>query len=180
MIPSDHLLQHRLQPTDFPFRAVGGNVLLRRVRLDGRVLVLQDRQDGVLQVGEIVGLGGRWTQESKWWPPFQRQDRQRAEQLERDGRAMVGEKGVSAWKPMWRYPDSSTPRKPEPSFTPMHEKLVAELKVGDLVVFVNSRVYETFKWETEDILVYPGCWLQGIVDGSHLNEGLRRYEPEPL
>lgn len=182
MTLNDHLLRSRLRPEDFPFRAVGGNVLLRRVRMDGKILLLQNRADGILQVGEVLGLGGRWTQDAKWWPPMGQQNKQRAETLEREGRALVGERGVSEWKPMWRYPDSSTPRKPSPVFTPMHAGLLDSLKVGDLVVFTNARVYDTFKWENEDILVYPGCWIHGVVTDTHLDNfpSLRRYEPEPL
>jgi hypothetical protein len=79
---------------------------------------------------------------------------------------------------MWKYPDSSTKRKPSASFTPMHAGLVSQLTVGSLVIFVNARVYEKFQWETEEILVYPGCWLYGIVEnwGGHM----RRYEAEAL
>lgn len=163
-------------------RACGGNVLLRRVKQDGGTIIIFDRQPGVLQLGEIIGLGGRWTQDSPWSPPFSQQDKARADDLEREQRALMGAApGVSAWKPMWRFPDSSTPRPPTPVFTPIHEGLVGHLHVGDLVIFNQARVYEVFKWEGDDILVYPGNWILGVVSGLPMDvPEVRRYEEEAV
>ncbi len=81
---------------------------------------------------------------------------------------------------MWKYPDSSTKRAPLPSFTPMHADFLPQLTVGALVIFVNARVYEAFHWETEEILVYPGCWLYGIIENWQESAVGRRYERSPL
>ena len=52
-----------------------------------------------------------------------------------------------------------------------------ELKPGDLIVYIQSRVYDVFEWEGEDILVYPGNWIMGVADSMTITDAeLRRYE----
>ena len=57
-----------------------------------------------------------------------------------------------------------------------------DLKAGDLIVYNQARVYDHFRWEHEDILVYPGYWVLGIVKDGVLVEHpeLRRYEKQPI
>lgn len=52
---------------------------------------------------------------------------------------------------------------------------------GDLVLFMNSRVHDHFRWERVDVLVYPGEHLYAKVTDCFLvsNPGLREYEREP-
>lgn len=57
-----------------------------------------------------------------------------------------------------------------------------DLKTGDLVVYNQARVHDHFRWLHEDILVYPGYWVLGIVKDGVLVERpeLRRYEKQPI
>lgn len=158
-----------------PFRAVGGNVLLRRVKQDGMLLTVEGFDSRVLQLAEVVGLGSRWNQDRKWLPPMPTQSKERS-------RTLIDGTQDPDWKPMWRYPDSSTPRPPPVVFTEGHRARIEDLSIGDLVVYVTSRVYDHFQWREHDILVYPGNWLLGVVTETHLAERpeLRRYERQPI
>jgi hypothetical protein len=51
-------------------RATGTKVLLRRVKSAASFLFYEDRTPGVLQVGEIISLGPRWTADVIWRPPM--------------------------------------------------------------------------------------------------------------
>jgi hypothetical protein len=160
--------------TELPIRAVGGNVLLRRVTQDTALILWGRMQTGVVQLGEVVGLGNRWTQRAPWSPPTPQQSKDRNGRLD-DGRLDPN------WRPMWRYPDSSTPRRPVPVFTHAHEMDLDDLKVGDLVVYNHARVYDHFPFGEFDIFVYPGCWIYGVVTGLHVNDpSVRRYEREAV
>lgn len=168
---------------------MGGNVLLRRVREDSPILLNQQADPGVTQVGEIVGLGDRWTQDSVWNPPVCVAQQKNLHQSRRDylwGKDADGEEVFDPrgghldpdWKPTY-VPER--PRTPGPRFTPAHRASRQAIKVGALVVFINARVYEVFRWETEDLLVYPGNWILGVIEGSYLADhpDARRYAEEP-
>lgn len=143
-------------------------MLLRRVREDSPLLIVQNRQQSVMQLGEVLSLGPRWRQDRPWLAslPFPTEDKYRSGVLD-DGTL------DPEWKPSdrsiaWDRPMSSL------------AEFEGELAVGDLVVFTNARVLDHFTWEGDDILVYPGNWLHGVVTGIHLatNPDLRRYERE--
>jgi hypothetical protein len=163
---------------DFPLRAIGGNVLLRRLKEDHRVFLNETKNKGVLQLGEVVGLGSRWTQDAPWFPPIPQQDRARSERLEREQRALVGEApGVTPWKPMIRTPDSLTRRKPPPQFSLGHKLALGDINIGDLVYYSTPRIYDHFEYEGDDIIIYPGCWLYGVVTDTYLADPtVRRTE----
>ena len=160
-----------------PFRAVGGNVHLRRVKHDSPLLLLQETDTRVLQVGELVSCGSRWTQDSVWNPPISLQG-QKARHLSDQARMLDGSLDPD-WKPV-HVPER--PRVRGPIFTEAHAWLTSEIKPGDLVVYNQARVYETFKYDGQDYLIYPGCWLLGVVKDAHLsmNPHLRRYEEMPV
>lgn len=165
----DRLRQHRLKAKDVPFRAVGGNVLLRRVKGDVSLFLVEGRDDRSLQVGEVCGIGSRWTQDKKWWPPMPRVERGVLDNGKPD--------------PTWTPPDlSNVPRCPPPRFGVGHVDALVEIAVGSLVVYNKARIYDTFRWEGEDFLVYPGNWIHGVVEDTYLaeNPDVRRYEPTPL
>lgn len=156
--------------TEIPLRALGGNVLLRKVKQDGTILTLEGFDHRVLQLAEVVGLGGRWTEDKPWSPPMPMHDKHRNGIMD-DG----------TLDPNWRPPDlSGAPRRPCPVFTPMHAERLRDLKVGDLVVYISSRVYDHFRWESFDILVYPGNWIVALVEDSHLTRERRRYERQAV
>jgi hypothetical protein len=165
-----------LPAESFPLRAVGSNVLLRTVKEDSRVLLLEMKDKGVMRFGEVVGLGSYWTMDLPWFPPIPQQSRARSEELEREQRRRIGQFGVSDWKPMIMTPDSLTRRKPMGVYTVGHALRAGDVKAGDLVVYNNARVYDTFRHEEDDILVYPGIWLEGVVTDTHLdNPRVRRF-----
>lgn len=159
-----------MQDRVIPLRAVGGNVLLRKVAMDvhrAGLVVYGGKASTVLQVGEVVGLGGRWTQDAQWFPPMPTPRRTTLDN--------------GSWDPDWKPPDMTHRARPRPPrFDDAHRAWLETVKVGDLVVYVQSRVYDFFVWEGEDILVYPGNWLHGVVDDSMLalHPELRRFEGE--
>jgi hypothetical protein len=160
-----------MMTSELPFRAVGGNVLLRRVKQDGSILTLEGFDSRVMQLAEVVGLGGRWTQGAQWFPPPPTIDKYRNAILD-----------SGSLDPGWRPPDLSNRARPKPPvFTEAHEDLLRDLKVGDLVVYITARVYDHFRYESQDILVYPGNWIQGVVTDFHLADRpeVRRYERQP-
>lgn len=168
---------------EYPIRAVGGNVLLRRVQnadAYSSILKLVGGKDGrVLQIGEVLGVGSRWTQDSQWSPPIPNQDRARSESLEREGRALVGERpGVSEWNPMRRFADSSTYRPLPPAFSLGHKLALADVQPGDLVVYNAARIYDYFEFEGDNVLLYPGNWIYGVVEQTNIAEQpeLREYD----
>jgi hypothetical protein len=149
-----------------PLRAVGGNVLLRKVAMDvhrGNLIVFVSGQSQVLQVGEIVGLGSRWTQDRPWQPPMPNVTR---------GVLNDGSPDMS-----WTPPDlSMRPAVLPPRFSAGHQERLALLKPGDLVVYTQARAYDVFNFMGEDILVYPGCWIHGVVEDASINDvSKRRY-----
>ena len=153
-----------------PLRGIGGNVLLRKVSMDvhrGQLIVYNTMQGNILQVGEIVGLGGRWTQNQPWQPPMPTPKRT----LMPDGSP----------DPIWKPPDlSRVPQRQPARFQAGHEGWLEDLKVGDLVVYTLARCYDVFPWNGEDILVYPGEWLHGRVEDVSVADdpSLRRYLPD--
>lgn len=168
---------------NYPIRPVGGNVLLRRVlntEVQSSLLKLVGGKDGrVLQIGEVLGLGSRWTQDAEWWPPMPVENRARAQEIERNQMRQDGIDGPLAdWKPMWKTPDSFTRRKKPPAFTFGHKLALSELQVGDLVVYNAARAYDTFEFEGDVCIVYPGNWIYAIVDQAKLVEQpeLREYD----
>jgi hypothetical protein len=177
-----------------PLRGCGGNVLLRRVYEDTSSLWTLQQDPGVVQIGEIVGLGSRWTQQGKWSPPISIQG-QRQRHLDNDNLylwdKMEDEDGVQeVFDPLrgHRDPDwkpthvEERPRVEAPIFSGELERAIAELRPGDLVLFNNARVYEVFKYDGKDILVYPGNWILAVMTNNHhlvRNPSVRRYAPEP-
>lgn len=159
--------------SEVPLRAVGGNVLLRRVKQDGMILTMEGFDHRTLQLAEVVGLGSRWGQDAKWFPPRVTIDKYRNAIMD-DG----------SLDPNWQPPDmSNVARPPPPVFTEGHALAAEnELHVGDLVVYVTSRVYDHFRYEAHDILVYPGNWIMAVVTDGHLvnRPELRRYERQPI
>ncbi len=154
-----------------PLRACGGNVLLKKVALDAHrsgLVVFGGKATTVLQVGEVVGLGGRWTQDQPWFPPVPTPRRTTLDN--------------GSWDPNWKPPDMTHRLRPKPPiFTEEHWlRAIHLLQVGDLVVYVQSRVYDFFVWEGKDILIYPGGWLMGVVTEAAIvtHPELRRYEGE--
>lgn len=164
----EHLLRHTRRAEDFPFRAVGNRVLLRRVREDSPLVLTMQRQSAVIQLGEVLAVGPRWRANIPWLAalPFPTEDKYRNGVLD-DGTL------DPEWKPSDRSVDFARPSKTTAEFE-------GELSVGDLVLFVNARILDHFHWEGDDILVYPGNWLHGVVTGIHLADhpDERRYEPE--
>jgi hypothetical protein len=156
--------------SEIPLRAVGGNVLMRKVAMDvhrAGLVVYGGKSSTVLQVGEIVGLGGRWTQDRPWFPPPPIPKRTPL--------------GNGSWDPDWKAPDLTFRARPLPArFDAAHQEWLSTLKVGDLVIYVQSRAYDVFVWEGEDIIVYPGNWIHGLVDETSiaLYPELRRFERE--
>lgn len=170
-----------ISANEYPIRAVGGNVLLRKIAHADVVTFLKligGRDGRVLQVGEVLGLGSRWTQERQWFPPFAEQNKARSEELERSQRALLGERGVSAWKPMIRTPDSMTARLPMAAFTMSHKLELSQLAPGDLVIYNQARIFETFPFQGDDVILYPGNWIYAIVEEANLTERpeLREYD----
>lgn len=153
-----------------PLRAVGGNVLIRKVALDihrGDLVGFAGTTNTILQIGEIVGLGGRWSQWRPWQPPVPAI------------RPILMPDGSQ--DPNWRPPDlSMRPAILPGRFDEGHIEWLSQLKVGDLVVFTQARAYDTFRWNDEDIIVFPGCWLHGIVEDTAIADHpeLRRYLPD--
>lgn len=158
-------------------RAVGGNVLLKKVAADvhrSGLVVYGGKSTTVLQLGEVVGLGGRWTQDRPWFPPIPNPHRTPLVEVVN---GVMQERWDDNWKPSWKTPDSRTVRPKPAQFNEGHRAWLEEIKVGDLVVYIQSRVYEFFEWEGEDILVYPGNWIMGVAgDLTITEEELRRYE----
>lgn len=153
---------------EFPFRAVGGNVLLRKIATHSRLILFGyegPKHQPVHQIGEVIGLGSRWTQDRAWFPPMPNQDKARMARLGGPGSPDMHDPD---WKPAWKTPDSRTVRTPMAAFTPMHAERATEIQVGDLVVYATPRVYDMFTWHDEVILVYPGNWLVGHVTHAHL------------
>lgn len=148
-------------------RAVGGNVLLVKVASDehtGLIYGLAGASNQVMQIGEVVGLGGRWTQGGPWQPPI---PVVRRTTLDNGG-----------WDKDWRPPDlSHAPRRQPAVFGEAHLASLDTVKVGSLVVFTQSRAYDVFRWEGRDIIVFPGQWLHGVLEGVPIAERpeLRRY-----
>src|SRR5258707_496000 len=123
-----------------PLRAVGGNVLLRRViPTSSRVLTLIGGRDtGVIQLAEVVGLGGRWNQDRKWAPRMPTQRR--------------GEMLDGSSERTWKAPDlSSRPAPPVANFADGHRLTIDDVRVGDLVCYVGARVYDHFTHDGADI-----------------------------
>lgn len=114
--------------TDYPFRAHGQYVHLKRVRDRGGIIISVDElhgvQDRVLQVAELLSWG-----------------------------------------------DRVQPKDPS-----------VVLERGALVVFNQARVHDHFRYLHEDILVYPGEWLLGVVTSGFLaeNPGERQYDRQPI
>lgn len=153
-----------------PFRAVGGNVLLRRIREDGPLLLLQET-DGrrVLQQAEVVSLGARWTQARRWQPPGLQ--------------AAAGEMLDGNRETDFRPPDMAMPMLVNPvSFGQGHLDVLDEVQAGDLVVYSTARPYDSFKYDGFEYVVYPGNWLYGVVRGTHLADHpeARRYVDSPV
>lgn len=152
-----------------PLRAVGGNVLLRRVAADvhrASLLILGGKSHNVLQIGEVVGLGGRWTQNRPWFPPAPIPHRTTLDN--------------GSWDPDWKAPDLTFRARPKPArFDAGHIEWLQDLKVGDLVVYIQARVYDVFQHDGQDILVYPGDFIQAVVEGTSLDDPkARRYEKD--
>ncbi len=164
-----------MRAEDIPLRACGGNVLLRRVRQDGSLILIQGIDDRLLQVGEVVGLGGRWPQYRPWSPPRVTPRRGYLDPEMNGGKHELED---------FKAPDFSLepPRVKHGVFSEAAAAQLDDLKVGDLVVFVNSRAYDHFRWGNDDILVYPGNWIYGVVTGTHVAENpeVRRFALEPL
>ncbi len=161
---------------DIGLRACGGYVLLRRVRQDGSLILLQGIDDRLLQVAEVVGLGGRWAQYRRWSPPFVTPRRGYLDPEMNGGKHELED---------FKAPEMCIMPAREPcAWGPEGEALaqLENLKVGDLVVFVNSRTYDYFRWGNDDILVYPGNWLYGVVTETHVADHpeVRRFALEPL
>jgi hypothetical protein len=154
----------------FPFRACAGNVLLLKVAMDAHqsgLIIYGGGSPSVLQVGEIVGLGGRWSQDRPWFPPMPTPHRTPLDN--------------GKWDDSWKPPDMTDRARAKPAlFDAAHAAWLDELSVGDLIVYVQSRVYDHFEWEGRDVLVYPGNWVYGAITGTSLNANphLRRYEGE--
>lgn len=180
--PLDHLRKHRLAAADFPFKPIGGNVLLRRVKDDVRTFLVEGRDNRVLQVGEMIGLGNRWTEDAQWWPPVPVPRRTDAFTEIKDEYGNGTGRYREGWDPDWKPPDMSQklPR-PAARFGLGHERLLSDLKVGDLVVYTSARIYDVFAWENEDILLYPGNFIHAVIERSHLADHpeARRYDVEP-
>ena len=157
-----------------PFRAVGNRVLLRRLRQDTGRLWLQENSGTreVAQLGEVIGLGARWTADAPWVVPMPRQDR-------RDVAPMLDGSADVEWKP---EQIEELPRVRPEAIGPTELLALEDVKPGDVVVFINARVLDTFKWGDQDILVYPGNWLLGVVSDTWLanRPEARRYADQPL
>lgn len=56
------------------------------------------------------------------------------------------------------------------------------LEAGELAVFNQARVHDHFRYLHEDILVYPGEWLLGLVRDTFLAEhpNHRQYDRQPI
>ena len=152
-----------------PLRACGGNVLLRRVSMDvhrSSLLILGGQSNNVLQMGEVVGLGGRWTQNRPWFPPAPTPHRAPLDN--------------GKWDPDWKAPDLTFRARPKPArFDAGHEEWLRDLKVGDLVIYIQARIYDVFQHDGQDIIVYPGDWIQAVVEDSTLSDpARRRYEKD--
>jgi hypothetical protein len=150
-----------------PFRAVGGNVLLRKVAMDAHrsgLAIYSSGQALIFQIGEVVGLGGRWTQDRPWQPPMP---------TVRRGVLDNGSPDMN-----WTPPDlSQRPAILPARFDEGHRAWLETVKVGDLVVYTQARAYDVFTWHDEDFIVYPGCWLHGRVENTSISDHpeLRRY-----
>lgn len=152
---------------EIPLRACGGNVLLRKVAMDihtAGLIGIAGPSSNVIQVAEVVGLGGRWTQNRPWQPPMP---------AIRQGTLDDGSPD-----PRWKPPDlSRLPQRQPARFDEGHKAWLEDLAVGDLVTFQQARSYDVFQWRGVDILVFPGDWIFGkltsgpLVDQPHL----RRY-----
>ena len=169
----ERLLRHTRRAEDFPFRAVGNRVLMRRVKLDDtQLLLFQERQSAVIQVGEILSVGPRWRSDTPWLAslPWPTQAKGRSSELD-DGTL------DKDFAPMIRTAD--LPSRPLDTDKQIPE-LWCTIMTGDLVLFTNARILDTFAWEGDDILVYPGNWIHGVVTETYLarSPGARRYELE--
>lgn len=124
----------------------------------------------MIQLGEVIAIGPRWRADIPWLAalPWPTQAKYRSTEL-LDG-SHDQEHGFS-------QRTADLPPRPAPKHLAEFE---GELEVGDLVLFTNARVLDYFHFEGEDILVYPGNWLHGVVTGIHLADHpeQRRYEPE--
>ena len=155
------------QRKTFPLRAVGGNVLLRKVAMDvhrSGLVIYSSGQAQIFQIGEVVGLGGRWTQDRPWQPPMPTVRRGTLDNGDPD--------------PNWRPPDlSQRPAILPARFAEGHREWLETVKVGDLVVYTQARAYDIFTYKDEDFIVYPGCWLHGTVEHASIADHpeLRRY-----
>jgi hypothetical protein len=130
--------------------------------------MMQERQQDIVQLGEVIGIGSRWRADVTWLAalPFPTEDKYRSGILD-DGTL------DKTWTPSDRSIDFRRPSVSDAEFE-------GELAVGDLVLFTNARVLDFFTWDGEDILIYPGNWLHGVVTEVYLSDNpeRRRYEPE--
>lgn len=158
----------------FPFRACGGHVLLERVKQDGRNIWLQGIDDRLLQFAEVVGKGARWPQWRKWEPPV----------IHPHKGVMLDGTQEKDWKPSkdWQSAGDFNYAPRPIGWGEAAALRYEDIAVGDIVVFVSSRVYTSFRWGDHDILVYPGNWLYGVLEDHHLaaEPERRRYEYEPV
>lgn len=159
------------RPQDFPFKAVGSNVILREVKVDVASLLVERKSNSksVLRLGEVQSVGAYWTMNRVWYPPIPQQRRT----------PLLDGSWDADWKP------EVIPEKPRlrpPIWTQAHADRFGDIKQGDLVIYNNARVYDTFTWQEQDFLIYPGCWIHAVVVEGHLadNPDLRRYDHAEL
>jgi hypothetical protein len=135
---------------------------------DTSAFLVQERQQQVIQLGEVISIGPKWKADIPWLAalPWPTEDKYRSGLLDDDTLD-------TEWKPMPRDVDYQRPAYKEGFFQ-------GDLEVGDLVLFTNARILDHFHWEGDDILIYPGNWLHGVVTGTFLadNPAARRYDKE--
>src|SRR5687768_938493 len=66
-----------LRAHEFPFKAVGSNVILREVKLDISFLLVEMKKSNknALRLGEVQSVGAHWTMDRVWFPPMPTQRR---------------------------------------------------------------------------------------------------------
>ncbi len=157
---------------DIPLRALGGNVLLRELKLDLSWLLVEHsaKNKTPYRIGEVISLGSRWNQSAVWHPPMP---------TPKKGVMLDGE-GEKEWKAPELHINRWRP--PPPDFNEAHASLLEDVKPGDLVVYINSRAYDFFTWETDDLIVYPGNWIQGVLRDTFLadNPDARRFDRQEV
>lgn len=156
---------------EIPLKAVGSNVILREVKADVSFLLVEAKAQGKspYRIGEVQSLGDQWTMDRVWYPPIPQQRRT----------PLLDGSWDKDWKP---EVISEKPRLRPPIWTEEHARRVSLVKPGDLVVYINARTYDTFTWNGEDFLLYPGCWLQAVITDTFLanNPDFRRFDHAEL